>query len=163
MTYTQLTYPDDVELDRSHVEQLLRGDLPSFMIEKRYLRSDGSTVWVALAVSLMRNALGQPQYLLGVVNDISDRKQAELALQESRNMLKLVLDTIPQRVFWKDRQSRFLGCNPAFASDYGLTPDRVIGKTENELPWTSYASKYQADDGQVMATRQPKLGYEERG
>ncbi|MBD2106298.1 PAS domain S-box protein [Nodosilinea sp. FACHB-13] len=162
MTYARLTHPDDVELDRTHVKQLLKGDLSSFMIEKRYVRSDGSTVWVALAVSLVRNAQGQPQYLLGVVNDISDRKQAELALQESRNMLKLVLDTIPQRVFWKDRQHRFLGCNPAFASDYGLTPDRVIGKTEDELPSARYAAKYQADDGQVMATRQPKLGYEER-
>ncbi|MBD1918767.1 MULTISPECIES: PAS domain S-box protein [Cyanophyceae] len=162
MTYTHLTHADDVNLDRTHVEPLLRGDLPSFMIEKRYVRSDGSTVWVALAVSLMRNAQGQPQYLLGVVNDISDRKQAELALQESRNMLKLVLDTIPQRVFWKDRQSRFLGCNPAFAKDYGLTPDCVIGKTDAGWPWDSYAAKYQADDRQVMATRQPKLGYEER-
>ncbi|HZG37474.1 MAG TPA: PAS domain S-box protein, partial [Nodosilinea sp.] len=162
MTYTHLTHPDDIELDQTHVERLLRGDLPSFVIEKRYLHSDGSAVWVALAVSLVRDGQGQPQYMLGVVNDISDRKQAELALQESRNMLKLVLDTIPQRVFWKDRQSRFLGCNPAFASDYGLTPDGVIGKTEDELPWASYASKYQADDAQVMATRQPKLGYEER-
>ncbi len=162
MTYTQLTHPDDVALDRTHVEPLLRGELSSFMIEKRYVRSDGSTVWVALAVSLVRDALGQPQYLLGVVNDISDRKQAELALQESRNMLKLVLDTIPQRVFWKDRHSRFLGCNPAFANDYGLTPDCVIGKTDDELPWGSYAVKYQADDRQVMATRQPKLGYEDR-
>ncbi|MBD1875799.1 PAS domain S-box protein [Nodosilinea sp. FACHB-131] len=161
MTYTQLTHPDDVALDRANVERLLRGDLSSFTIEKRYVRPDESTVWVALAVSLVRDALGQPQYLLGVVTDISDRKQAELALQESRNMLKLVLDTIPQRVFWKDQESRFLGCNPAFADDYHLTPEQVIGKTDLDLPWVIYADRYRADDAAVMATKTPKLGYEE--
>ncbi len=82
-------------------------------------------------------------------------------LQESRNMLQLVLDTIPQRVFWKDRQSRFLGCNPAFAKDYQLTEEQIIGKTDFEMPWSAWADHYRADDARVIETKIPKLGYEQ--
>ncbi|GBO54403.1 circadian input kinase A [Pseudanabaena sp. lw0831] len=89
---------------------------------------------------------------------VQERTQA---LQESRNMLQLVLDTIPQRVFWKDLQSRFLGCNPAFANDYQLTDDQIIGKTDFELPWSEWASLYRADDAIVMETKIPKLDYEQ--
>jgi PAS domain S-box-containing protein len=89
---------------------------------------------------------------------VQERTQA---LQESRNMLQLVLDTIPQRVFWKDRQSRFLGCNPAFANDYQLTEEQIIGKTDFDLPWTDWANLYRADDARIIETKTPKLGYEE--
>jgi PAS domain S-box-containing protein len=89
---------------------------------------------------------------------VQERTQS---LQESRNMLQLVLDTIPQRVFWKDRQSRFLGCNPAFANDYQLTYEQIVGKTDFELPWSSWADLYRADDAKVIETKIPKLGYEE--
>lgn len=89
---------------------------------------------------------------------VQERTQA---LQESRNMLQLVLDTIPQRVFWKDRQSRFLGCSPAFANDYQLTDEQIIGKTDFELPWNDWANLYRADDARIIETKTPKLGYEE--
>ncbi|MBE9156602.1 PAS domain S-box protein [Nodosilinea sp. LEGE 06152] len=91
----------------------------------------------------------------------AERKQVEQALQESRNMMQLVLDTIPQRVFWKDRDFRFLGCNPAFANDYLLTPDQVIGKTDSELPWAAHAEEYRAADTRIMASQIPELGFEE--
>ncbi|MGG6237790.1 PAS domain-containing protein [Nodosilinea sp. AN01ver1] len=91
----------------------------------------------------------------------AERKRVEQALQESRNMMQLVLDTIPQRVFWKDRDSRFLGCNPAFANDYRLTPDQIVGKTDFELPWTAHAQTYRATDARIMASQAPELGFEE--
>jgi PAS domain S-box-containing protein len=89
---------------------------------------------------------------------VQERTQA---LQESRNMLQLVLDTIPQRVFWKDLQSRFLGCNPAFANDYQLTHEQIIGKTDFELPWSEWAALYRTDDAKVIETKIPKLDYEQ--
>jgi two-component system sensor histidine kinase/response regulator len=91
----------------------------------------------------------------------ASRQQAEQSLQESRNMLQMVLNTIPQRVFWKDRDSRFLGCNPSFANDYQLTPEQIIGKTDAELPWAAYAEAYRADDVKIMVSQVPELGYEE--
>ncbi len=83
-------------------------------------------------------------------------------LRRSRQMLQLVLDHIPQRVFWKDRNSRFLGCNQAFAEDAGVSsPQDVIGKTDYDMNWRALAERYIADDRSVMETCTPKIGYEE--
>lgn len=83
-------------------------------------------------------------------------------LRESRQMLQLVLDHIPQRVFWKDRESRYLGCNKACAGDAGVpTPEAIVGKTDYELAWREDAEAYLADDRQVMESGQAKTDYEE--
>lgn len=84
------------------------------------------------------------------------------ALQESQQMLQLVLDTIPVRVFWKDLESRYLGCNRPFALDAGLeSPEEIVGKTDFEMGWAQQAELYRGDDRLVMETGRPKLGYEE--
>jgi len=83
-------------------------------------------------------------------------------LRESRQMLQLVLDHIPQRVFWKDREGRYLGCNKACAGDAGVpTPLDIVGKTDHDLDWRANADAYVAADRQVAESGQPKLGYEE--
>jgi PAS domain S-box-containing protein len=83
-------------------------------------------------------------------------------LRGSRQMLQLVLDHIPQRVFWKDREGRYLGCNKACAADAGVpTPQDIVGKTDHELAWRATADLYVADDRQVTETGQAKIGYEE--
>jgi PAS domain S-box-containing protein len=83
-------------------------------------------------------------------------------LRGSQQMLQLVLDHIPQRVFWKDREGRFLGCNKAFAEDAGVaTPQDAIGKTDYDMEWKDLADRYIADDRKVMETGEAKIGYEE--
>ena len=89
----------------------------------------------------------------------SVRDQAEVDLRESREMLGLVLDTIPQSVFWKDREGRFLGCNKAFAAQLGEDdPAWVVGKTDFDFSVPrEEAEAYRADDQEVMASNHPKL------
>jgi PAS domain S-box-containing protein len=97
-----------------------------------------------------------------LTREIEERRKAELALQESRQMLQSVLDTIPVRVFWKDLDSNYLGCNRPFALDAGLQgPEQIIGKSDFEMGWTDQAELYRSDDRLVMETGAPKLGYEE--
>ncbi len=97
-----------------------------------------------------------------IVSDITERKQAEDALRESQQMMQLVLDTIPVRVFWKDLESNYLGCNRAFALDAGLqSPEKIIGRNDFEMGWAEQAELYRSDDRLVMETGRPKLGYEE--
>src|SRR4030067_456639 len=99
---------------------------------------------------------------MAVVEDITGRKQAKEPLFESRQMLQLVLDNIPQRIFWKDRNLTYLGCNRPFAEDSGRTvPASLVGKTDFEMSWRETAGLYRADDAQVMETGEPKLNYEE--
>ncbi|WP_156876866.1 sensor domain-containing protein [Paludibacterium yongneupense] len=77
-------------------------------------------------------------------------------------LLGETLDSIPIRVFWKDLQLRFLGCNLLFARDAGLSrPEDVIGKTDFDMVWSELAGGYRAADLQVMETGLPRLRHEE--
>ena len=97
-----------------------------------------------------------------VFQDITEHKQAEAALSESRWLLQTVIDTAPIRVFWKDRDLRYLGCNPAFAKDAGRRdPGEVIGTNDYQLGWAESAELYRADDRKVIETGVAKLSYEE--
>jgi PAS domain S-box-containing protein len=94
--------------------------------------------------------------------DISERKKAEAKLQDTQKMLQLVLDTIPVRVFWKNVESIYLGCNRLFAEDSGLRdPEKLVGKTDFDMGWKEQAELYRADDQNVMQAGIRKLNYEE--
>ena len=98
----------------------------------------------------------------GTTQDVAERRLAETALYDSRQALRAVLDSVPQRVFWKDRNSVYLGCNRAFAMDMGFDdPDEVIGKTDYDASWKASAELYRADDNAVVTSGQSKLNYEE--
>jgi PAS domain S-box-containing protein len=78
-------------------------------------------------------------------------------LRESSQFLQLILDNIPQAVFWKDRRSVYLGCNRNFAGDAGQgAPENVVGKTDYDLPWQREQSDFfRAMDRRVIETRAP--------
>jgi PAS domain S-box-containing protein len=128
----------------------------------RNYKKDGTLFWNEFTVSPVRNKEGQLTHFVGIMNDITDRINAQQALRQSQQMLQLVLDTIPVRVFWKDRNSVFLGCNRPFAIDAGLSsPEEVVGKNDLQLGWAKEAPMYRADDQQVIQSGIPKLNYEE--
>jgi diguanylate cyclase (GGDEF)-like protein/PAS domain S-box-containing protein len=77
-------------------------------------------------------------------------------------MLQTILNTIPQRVFWKDRNCTYVGCNRAFATDAGVNnPAEIIGKSDFELAWSGTADRYRADDKLVMEQGSTKLNFDE--
>ncbi|MDA0673037.1 MAG: PAS domain S-box protein [Cyanobacteria bacterium] len=275
MTFVDITHPEDLAADIAQVQQLLAGAINGYSLEKRYIRPDGTLVWVMLTVSLLRTQDNELQQLMGAIEDITARKRAEAALQtlnqelearvaqrtaaleereqryralmdgasdaifladiegnvieanrqasellgysqaeltqmhftqlhpdselarvqtafhgfahqgkgqlldtyvqhrngaqipvdittsviaakagpivqgifrdvterklanqalwESRAMLRRVLDTVPQRIFWQDREGVLLGCNPVFAEDFGLSAEQVVGHTLQDL------------------------------
>jgi len=94
--------------------------------------------------------------------DITARERAEAALVESRNLLRSIIDTAPMRVFWKDRDLRYLGCNPAFARDAGkASPAEVVGEDDFALAWAEQADLYRADDAEVLRSGVAKLSFDE--
>lgn len=74
--FQQITHPDDLEADLANVRRLLAGETASYAMEKRYVRPDGTIVWVALHVGLVRDAAGHPTNFVSVVQDISEAKRA---------------------------------------------------------------------------------------
>lgn len=120
-------------------------------------RKDGEEFPLELSVAPLQ--LGGAWHAVGILRDITTRKQAEESLRQSRELLRLVVDTIPQAVFWKDRESRYLGCNRTFAALAGLEdPARIVGLNDFDLPWQREESEaYRADDRAVLASNQPRL------
>ena len=87
---------------------------------------------------------------------------AAKTIQGGLQLLPLIMNNIPQAVFWKDHNLVYLGCNQAFAEDAGLSsPDEIIGKTDFDMPWKEQADLYRADDRLVMESGIAKLNYEE--
>jgi PAS domain S-box-containing protein len=103
---------------------------------------------------------GQIVGAYAVFRDVSQRYLAEKSLQESKQMLELVMDNIPQFIFWKDTQSIYQWCNLNFARAAGVeTPENIVGKTDYDLAWKKEeADAFRADDREVMAHDRAKLG-----
>ena len=85
-----------------------------FIVEKRYVRPDGSHIWTSVNVSLMRSADGKPQQFIGVVQDITKRKDAERFLREKEAELRLVLDSATDAIYCVDTGGVTTMCNAAF-------------------------------------------------
>lgn len=146
------------------VERLLQeveaGDAP-LRIETELRAPQGRTLCLELALRRTRTPEGAAAVQC-IGRDITARKRMQEELFRSTQMLRSILDTTPQRIFWKDRNSVYLGCNRAFAQDCGLSdPEAIVGKTDFDLVWRDQAAQYVADDQEVMETGEPKLGYEE--
>lgn len=88
MNFQGITYPDDLEKDLTLIKSLLSGNNDTFSIEKRYICKNGTTVWVNLNVTLIRGNSDQEDWLMGVVQDISERKRAEQTILDYQNRLK---------------------------------------------------------------------------
>ena len=100
--------------------------------------------------------------LVGIIRDATARKQAEEALRASQQIMESIIDTIPMRVFWKDKNLVYLGCNQTFARDAGFrNPKDLVGKDDFQMSWRQQAELYRSDDRQVLRHGQPKLFIEE--
>ncbi len=102
------------------------------------------------------------QESLRLENEVAERKRAEETQFDSRQMLRSVLDNIPQRVFWKDRNLVVVGCNKPLALDCGYEePSELVGKTGYETAAATIADLHRADDRKVMESGRAKINYEE--
>ncbi len=123
-------------------------------------RADGETFEAEITTSRVSEPDGHS--FVCVVRDMSRKNQADRELRESHNMLQMVMDAIPVRLFWKDRDSVYLGCNGQFARDGGLAhPKDIVGKDDYQMVWGDRAEHYRTDDAQVIESGAPKLNIEE--
>ncbi len=124
--------------------------------EVNYRRKDGSRFVGNLKVSVIRDDDGVAHGLLGIVTDISAQKEFERQVLESKQLLQTILDILPQRVFWKDKDSNYLGANKAFLEDCN-TKD-IIGKCDYDMPWSREESEFFREcDRRVMDVDVPEI------
>ncbi|SDX07202.1 PAS domain S-box-containing protein [Lutibacter oricola] len=98
--------------------------------------------------------------IIGTSEDITARIEKEKELAMSKELLRKILDNIPVRIYWKDRESKFLGCNNAYLKEMGLNKEEdVIGKTDFDVHLKKDAERFRASEIEIMSQAQPKLKY----
>jgi hypothetical protein len=126
LNFQSITFADDLESDLRYAGQLLRGEIRSYQMEKRYLHKQGRIVWILLNGSLVRNTSGKPLYFIAQVQDISDRKQAEQALELQAVITRNIAEGI---CLIRAEDGIIVYANPKFGQMFGYAPDELIGQS----------------------------------
>ena len=118
-TWMDITYPEDLDAGLELFQRMWQKEIDTYTLQKRYIRKDGSIIWVNIACSLVRESSGEPKYTIAVVEDISDRKQAEDKLHQNEfNLLEAQriahigsweLDLNTQKITWSEETFRLFG------------------------------------------------------
>ena len=135
MHYSEFTYPEDLHTDVDLYDAVVKGKRNSYMLEKRYVRKDGKIVYGRLNVSLIRNNDGNPQYTLIVCEDITDRKQAEDALRDSKELFEKTFDSQRDAILILDAglPPTIRDHNAAASEIFGYSRQEILGRTVSFL------------------------------
>jgi PAS domain S-box-containing protein len=156
--FIEFVHPDDRDATLAAMQQLEEG-IPVRHFENRYRCNDGSYRWLAWT-SVPDVEEG---YEYAVARDITGQKTMQQELAAQRDLFDSVVFNVPASIFWKDRDSVYLGVNERFVQDAGLDgSQQIIGKTDYDLAWTrEQADFYRACDRTVMETGEAMLNIEE--
>ncbi|WP_051180662.1 CHASE domain-containing protein [Thermithiobacillus tepidarius DSM 3134] len=133
--FQDITHPDDLAADLADMHRLLIGESSSYVKEKRYLREDGTVIWIHKSRSLVRDSAGRPAYVIAVVEDITERKRAEAALRESEARYRSVVTALTEGIVLHDRSGRIVDCNASAARLLGLSMAQLMGRSSTDPQW----------------------------
>jgi PAS domain S-box-containing protein len=98
-TIADITYPEDREIGMTDMTAIVKGELSSSHVQKRYLHREGHVIWGEVTISLLRDYKGQPQYFLGIIQDITERKRSENILRETSEHLSHMIVNSPTVIY----------------------------------------------------------------
>ncbi|MCX6237455.1 MAG: PAS domain S-box protein [Bacteroidia bacterium] len=134
LTWIDLTYPEDVEKNLGLFTEMSEGRLDRYEIDKRFVRKDGSLIYITLSVVCERNPDGSLHHLLTSYVDITARHKAEEVIIQERSLLRTLIDNLPDSIFVKDTLCRKIVANKADLGHMGYASEsEIIGKTDIEL------------------------------
>jgi PAS domain S-box-containing protein len=119
----QLTHPEDVPASLEFIRRIRSGELPEYKMEKRYVRKDGSVIWVHLTVSIVRSATGDPLYLVGFIEDITQRRDAQSEASRSLSLLRATLESTADGILVVDLNGKILSFNQKMADMWEIPPE----------------------------------------
>ena len=133
-------------------KSVLDSGMPIISREEPGLDNRGNPVWVLTTKMPLRDENGQITGLVGIGRDITKRKQAEKELSESKLLFHLLIESLPQNIYAKDVDGRFIFANQHYCATQGKPLEAIVGKTDYELHPSELAEKYRMDDRHVIET-----------
>ncbi len=134
LTGRAISHPGDLDLINAQRLKLYAGEIDRVRVEKRYLRKDGSIVWVAFSMVLERDAAGKPLHEIAIFDDITERRSAESALRESEERFRSLTQLSSDWYWEQDEHFRFIEMSQSIVARTGLEAAAHIGKTRWDLP-----------------------------
>ncbi|HEY6309172.1 MAG TPA: PAS domain S-box protein [Candidatus Angelobacter sp.] len=120
-----LTHPDDREESARLAERLFQGEIPFYQLEKRYVKKSGEIIWASMTATILRDHEGRPIFGLGMLEDITDRRQEQEALRESEERFRGLFEQGPIGITLMGKDYRMIKVNAALS--------RMLGYSEAEL------------------------------
>ncbi|MGA7615155.1 MAG: PAS domain S-box protein [Thermoanaerobaculia bacterium] len=133
MTVSDVSHPDDYRIDRETWDEMVEGTLDRFQMEKRYRRKDGSWMWGFLTSTLVRDDTG-PRFIIGMLEDITERKLAEEGLRKAKETLQTIFDAAPVAILGLDLEGRVTEWNEGARRMFGWSPEEAIGRFCPSVP-----------------------------
>ncbi|HEX5539049.1 MAG TPA: EAL domain-containing protein [Methylophilaceae bacterium] len=159
LTSRDITHPDDYAMQQQCTEALLSGELSEYTLQKRYIRKDGSVIWVDLTCNALWSPPETPTYHLAAVHDITDKKRADEALHAAMERLaeseaenRLILDSAGEGIYGLDANGNVMFANPAATKMLGYDMDELLGHPIHAWIHHSYAdgTPYPREDCPVI-------------
>ena len=119
------THPDDREASAAMSQRLFKGEIPYYQIEKRYIRKNGEIFWVTLTASMIRDREGRAAYVLGMAEDITQRKQVETDLRLAGEVLANMQEGV---CLIRTEDHIIVQANQKFETMYGYGPGELVGQ-----------------------------------
>lgn len=155
MTWAELTHPDDLAADVAQFNRMLSGEIDSYAMDKRFMHKRGHVVYTRLAVSHVRKPDGSVDYVIAMVEDVSDRHHAVQALELERAHLRGLFGAIPNLIWLKDTEGRYISCNEAFEQFFGAKERDIVGKTDYDFVPAPVADEFRRHDRAAMEAGAP--------
>ncbi len=147
---SEITHESDLEGLHGRLTQLISGQQAQVSAEKRYVKQDGTAVWGAISVSVVKDARGQTCYLISQIRDITAERRTREKLLESEGRLQAILDNSEAIIYAKDLHGRYILINRQFQLIFGYARERVVGYLDAELFPAAQAAAYVANDQAVL-------------
>jgi PAS domain S-box-containing protein len=133
MTVNDLAHPEDLEILQNFIERAMSGEARHATFEKRCFHQQGSLVWVQVACSLVRDYGGAPLYFISQVQDITDRKQAEAALRESRERYREIINGMNDTVWVIGFDGKFVDVNERAIEIFGYSREELLSMGPTDI------------------------------
>ncbi|MCT7949123.1 PAS domain S-box protein [Ancylothrix sp. C2] len=149
--FYEISHPEDVQITTEAVRWMRLGEMPLDSIQKRYIRKNGTVVWVNLTLSLVKEKSGEPKYFIAAIVDISRRQKAEEELRESQERFRAIAEVTPIPILITSLEDNSLMyANPALAEALGISlpemqQQEIIDFYENPADRETVLAKFKKD------------------
>lgn len=162
MTYTDLSHPHDKDISIRMFKEILAGRRTTYQVEKRYIHKSGTIIWGRVSVTAIKGDNKKIKYFIAVAEDVSAQREIKSRLASEERLLKALMHSIPDSIYFKDRESKYLVVNYYKAKKHGyVNPEELIGKTDFDLFDEIHAVQAYNTEQEIIRTGIPIIGKEE--